>query len=94
MIFCGIVVPIEMGVPVKFCSFVAAGGFREDIQSCQRTYFLATSCLREGGMASALIEIRSSFYAHFGANNNAISSGLLLRYIQQSCVFKVFKFDL
>jgi hypothetical protein len=41
---------------------------RADIQSCQKTRFLATSCLRKSGITSALIEIQHSFYAHFKEN--------------------------
>jgi hypothetical protein len=63
--FCEILVPMEINITAKFYCFMAT---RADIQSCQKTRFLATSCLRKSGITSALIEIQSSFYAHFKAN--------------------------
>jgi hypothetical protein len=42
--------------------------FRADIQSRQKTSFLAQVVLKKSGITSALIEIQSSFYAHFKAN--------------------------
>jgi hypothetical protein len=39
-----------------------------DIQSCEKTHFLATNGLRKNGITFALIEIQIAFYAHFKAN--------------------------
>jgi hypothetical protein len=41
---------------------------RADVQKCQETLFLGTSCLRKNGISSAIIETQGSFYAHFKAN--------------------------
>jgi hypothetical protein len=68
MIFCDIVVPMEISIPVKFYCFIATRFLTADIQSCPKTRFLGTSCLRKSGISSALIEMQSSFYAHFKAN--------------------------
>jgi hypothetical protein len=62
------VVPMGISILAKFYCFKATRFLRADIQSCQKTRFLATSCLRKSGITSALIEIQSSFYAHFKAN--------------------------
>jgi hypothetical protein len=68
MIFCGIVVPMEVSIPAKFYCFMATRFLRADIQSCPKIHSLGTSCLRKSGITSALIQIQSSFYAHFKAN--------------------------
>jgi hypothetical protein len=68
MIFREIVVPMEASIPAKFYWFTATRFLRVDIQSCQKTNFLGTSCLRKSGITSALIEVQSSFYANFKAN--------------------------
>jgi hypothetical protein len=65
--FCEIVVPMEISIPAKFYCFMATRFLKADIQSCQKTHFLGTSCLTKSGITSALIEIQSSFYAHFKA---------------------------
>jgi hypothetical protein len=66
--FCEILVPMEISIPAKFYCFMATRFLRADIQNCQKTCVLATSCLRKNSMTSALVEIRSSFYANFKAN--------------------------
>jgi hypothetical protein len=65
---CEIVVPIEISIPAKFYCFMATSFLASGIQSCQKTRFFGTSCLRKSGITSAQIEIQSSFYAHFKAN--------------------------
>jgi hypothetical protein len=68
MIFCEIVVPMEIGIPAKFDYFMATGFLRIDIRSCQKKVFFVwrggTSYLGKSGITSALIEIQSSFYVH------------------------------
>jgi hypothetical protein len=59
---------MELSIPAKFYCFMATTFLRADIQTCQKTNFLGTGCFRKSGITSALIEIQSSFYAHFKAN--------------------------
>jgi hypothetical protein len=60
---------MEISIPAKVYCFVATRFLPADIQSCQKKLsFFSTSCLRKSGIPSALIEIQSSFYAHFKAN--------------------------
>jgi hypothetical protein len=68
MIFCEIVVSIEISISAKFYCFMATRFLAVDIKSCQKTHFFSTSCLRKGGITSARIEIQSLFYVHFKAN--------------------------
>jgi hypothetical protein len=68
MIFCDIVVPIEISIPAKFYCLIATKFLTADIQSCQKMRFVGKSCLRKSGITSARIQIQSSFYAHFKAN--------------------------
>jgi hypothetical protein len=68
MSFWEIVVPTEIIMSAKFYCFMATRFLTADIQSCQKTSFFGTSCLRKSGITSARIEIQSSFYAHFKAN--------------------------
>jgi hypothetical protein len=60
MIFCEIV-PVETNIAVKFYCFMATRFFTADIQSYQKTRFLATSCLRKSGITSALMQIQTHF---------------------------------
>jgi hypothetical protein len=57
-----------ISIPAKFYCFMATRFLAADIQSCQKTRFFCTSCLRKSGITSAWIEIQSSFYAYFKAN--------------------------
>jgi hypothetical protein len=41
MIYCEIVVPVEISIPAKFYCFMATSFLSEDIQSCQKTRFSA-----------------------------------------------------
>jgi hypothetical protein len=59
---------MEISIPAKFYCFLATTFLRADIQNCQKTHFLATSCLRKSGITSALIELQSLFYANFKDN--------------------------
>jgi hypothetical protein len=66
MIFCEIVVPVGVSIPAKFYCFIATRFLRANIQNCKKkTRFFSTRCLRKSVITSALIEIQSSFYAHF-----------------------------
>jgi pantothenate kinase len=60
---------MDLIIPAKFYCYMATRFLRSDIQSCQTTNFLGTSCLRKKrGITSTLTETQSSFYAHFKAN--------------------------
>jgi hypothetical protein len=59
---------MEISIPAKFYCFMATRFLTADIQICQKTCFLTTSCLRKSGITSAQIEIQNSFYGHFKAN--------------------------
>jgi hypothetical protein len=57
--------------------------------------YLGASYLRKSGITSFLIEIRSSFYAHFKAYKMPFPMLINLpQYIQHIYVFKVLIFDL
>jgi hypothetical protein len=68
MIFCEIVVPMEISIPAKLYCFMVNRFLKADIWSCQKTCFLGTSSLRKSGIPSVLIEIQDSFYAQFKSN--------------------------
>jgi hypothetical protein len=93
MISCEIVVPMEISIAAKFHWFMATRVLRADIQSCQKTSFLARSCLWKSGITSTLIELQSSFYAHFKANKMPFPTTYYTNTFS-TVVFKVFKFDL
>jgi hypothetical protein len=93
MITCEIVVPVEISIPAKFCWFMATRFLRADIQSCKKTRFLASNCLRKSGITSAFIEIQSSFIL-ISKLIKCPFQWPITQYIQHSYVFKVFKFDL
>jgi hypothetical protein len=67
MIFCEIIVPMEISILAKFCCFMDTTVWTADIQSCQKAYFLGTGCLRQGGITSAPTETQNTFHAHFEA---------------------------
>jgi hypothetical protein len=67
MIYCEIVVTMEISISAKFSCFMSTRLLRADIQNCRKTFF-GTHCLRKSGIISALIHIQNSFYAHFKAN--------------------------
>jgi hypothetical protein len=52
---------------------LATGFLRADIQSCKKIHFLGTGSRRKSGITSAVIEIQSSFYAHFKAKKLPLS---------------------
>jgi hypothetical protein len=68
IIFCEIVVPMEISIPAKFYCLWPLEFWEQTSKVVRKLVFLATSCLRKSGITSALIEIQSSFYAHFKAN--------------------------
>jgi hypothetical protein len=68
MIFCEITVPNEISIPAKFYCFMATRFWTADIKFVKKHVFFGTGCLREIGVSSVWIEIHSSFYAHFKAN--------------------------
>jgi hypothetical protein len=59
---------MDRSIPANFYCFMTTKFLRADIQSCQKTHFFGTSCLRKSGITSVIIEIQSSFYTHFRAN--------------------------
>jgi hypothetical protein len=89
MTVCEIVVPMEKSIPAKFYSFTATRFLTADIQNCQKSAFSAQVVF---GITYALIELQSSFYAHFKAKKKFLSNDILHQYIQHSYVSKVFKY--
>jgi hypothetical protein len=61
-------VPMVISVPAKFYCIMETRCLTADIQNCQKTCSVGISCLRKSSITCALIEIQSSFYAHFKAN--------------------------
>jgi hypothetical protein len=78
MIFCEIVVPMEVSIPAKFYCFMAT-------RFCQKEFW-GTIFLRRNGIPSHFMFISKPL--------NALSNDLLCQYIQHGYVFKVFKFDI
>jgi hypothetical protein len=74
MIFCyEILVAMQISFPAKFFCFMTTVILRGDVHICKREprFFLGgggRSCLRKCDVTCAVIETRTSFYAHFKAN--------------------------
>jgi hypothetical protein len=59
---------MEICIPAKMYCFITTRLLTADIQRCQKTRYWPQVVLEKSGITSAMIDIQSSFYAHFKAS--------------------------